>query len=200
MNRTALKDIVCNVWNSPFLKSNNPNCLGNITFVFRQGWRSNTPCVHPPLLYWLRLKRPIIHCSGLLQLPPLPSDWSSQHLFLHNNPEHSMGCRGGAGQVFGQKEWLLTLENLQTFGQSDVWTKTQKYKQTNREFNIRMSGQFRILATFFICIKLRFDPKTVIAYNQLIGDLTWSLQSTSPCCWTAKRQSCRMSRIPQIYP
>ena len=69
----------------------------------------------------------------------------------------------GAGQVFGQKEWLLTLENLQTFGQSDVWTKTQKHKQTNREFNIRMSGQFRILATFFICIKLRLGPKTVIA-------------------------------------
>ena len=71
----------------------------------------------------------------------------------------------GAGQVFGQKEWLLTLENLQTFGQRDVWTKTQKHKQTNREFNIRMSGQFRILATFFICIMLRFGPKTVIAYN-----------------------------------
>ena len=173
MNRTPLKDIVCNVWISPFLDTNNPNCLGNITFVFRQGWRSNTPCVHPSPLYWIRLKRPIIHCSSLLQLPPLPSDWSSQRLFFAQQSRAEYGMSGwgvwwilnirGAGQVFGQKEWLLTLENLQTFGQRDVWTKTQKHKQTNREFNIRMSGQFRILATFFICIKLRFGPKTVIA-------------------------------------
>ena len=135
---------------------------------FRQGWRSNTHCVHPsPLLDPAEeANNPLLR---LIAIAPTSLWLIKPTSFFCTTIQSRVWDVGaglnirGAGQVFGQKEWLLTLENLQTFGQRDVWTKTQKHKQTNREFNIRMSGQFRILATFFICIKLRLGPKTVIA-------------------------------------
>ena len=154
MNRTPLKVIVCNVWISPFLDSNDPNCLGNITFVFRQGWRSNTPCVHPPLLYWLRLKRPIIHCSGLLQLPPLPSDWSSQRLFFaqQSRAEYGMSGRGwisaGRGKYLDKKNdcW-----HLRTFRHLVSVMSGQKHKNTNKQTESLIfgcQGSFAFLQRF----------------------------------------------------
>ena len=75
---------------------------------------------------------------------------------------HSLTHSLTATLEFWHKEWLLRVETLQTFDQSDVQTKRQKekrqkdkkakrnkYKRLTWEFNIVMSGQFCTLAMFF---------------------------------------------------
>ena len=57
------------------------------------------------------------------------------------------------GLVWFDLAGLVIVSTLETFDQSDVWTKRQKDKktkrgidkETNREYNIVMSGQFRTL-------------------------------------------------------
>ena len=48
---------------------------------------------------------------------------------------------------FRQKEWLYRLETLQTFDQSDVWTKRQKDQWTKR-----CQGSFALLRCFYSCL------------------------------------------------
>ena len=82
---------------------------------------------------------------------------------------HSVDQWVSATLEFWHKEWLLRLQTLHTFDQSDVKTKRQKGKRQKRQktqkrqkddktkrrktktkFNIATSGQFRTLAMFLI--------------------------------------------------
>ena len=76
--------------------------------------------------------------------------WFDKKILEDPNTFSSSSSQITKNLEFGQKEWLLRLESLQTFDESDKKTKEKR----KREFNIVMSGQF--LAMFFT--KSSFSP------------------------------------------
>ena len=144
---------------------------------FRQGWRSNTHCVHPsPLLDPAEeANNPLLR---LIAIAPT-SLWliKPTSFFLHNNPEQSMGCRGGACDEYwisaGRGKYLDKKNDcwhLRTFRHLVSVMSGQKHKNTNKQTESLIfgcQGSFAFLQRFLFASSWGLAQRQWL-HNQLV--------------------------------
>ena len=122
--------------------------FGTTELMQKLEWRSKSKRICrarvDKVSFWLRLMLTFKCILLLLQSGLFLAALAALYLTLvSESVTHSLS----ATFEFWHKEWLLTLQTLQTFDQSDVWTKRQKDKNTKGKIQ-KDTKNVRIVRTF----------------------------------------------------